>query len=141
MPHKIFEFLLSLGHLTFENGHLLFFGVVDFIDLVEFLFRFDTKTLCDVKVIVCLFIIHLIGRQLLLGSVESDTDLLLIFLNIFLFDFGLLELQLEGFLLFKELLVEEVLHGGIQWVICSKIFEVIFVLWSGHDMTRVSYKI
>ncbi len=141
VTHEIFKLFLSLCDLTFEDVHLLSFGVVDLIDLVEFLFRFDTETLCNVEIIVGFFVVHLIGGELLLGCVKTDTDFLLIFLYVFLLDFGLLELKFEGFFLFKELLVEELLHGGIQRVICSEVFKIILVFGSGHEEMRVSYKI
>lgn len=141
MTHEIFELFLGFGDFVFEDVHLLSFGVVDFIDLVEFLLRFDTKALCDVKIVMGLFVVHLIGCELLLGGVKTDTDFLFIFLYVFLFDFGLLELEFEGFFLFEELLVEKLLHGGIQRVICGKIFEIILVFGFGHEWMRVSYKI
>ena len=129
VAHQIFELLLSFGYFILEYGHLLFFGVVDFIDLIEFLLGFDSEPLSDVKVIVSLLIIHLVCCQLLLGCVQTDTDLLLILLDFFLLDFGLLKFQLECLFFFEELFVEELLHGGIQWIICSQVFEIIFVLW------------
>ena len=141
VTHEIFKLFLSFCNFTFEDVHLLSFGVVDLIDLVEFLFRFDTKTLCNVEIIVGLFVVHLIGGELLLGGVKTNTNFLFTFLDVFLLYFGLLKLKFERFFLFKELLIEELLHGGIQRVIGSEVFKIVLVFGSGHEEMRVSYKI
>lgn len=91
VSHEIFQLFLCFGDFAFENVHLLSFGVVDLIDLVEFLFGLDTETLGDVEIVVGFFVVHLVGCELLLGGVESNTDLFFVFLDVFLFDFGLLE--------------------------------------------------
>lgn len=134
MSHEIFELLLCFGDFAFENVCLLFFGIVDFIDLVKFLFRFNSESLCDIVVVMCFLVIHLVGSKLLLRSVKTDTDFLFAFLNVFLFYFGLLQFQFERFFFFKELLIEELLHGSIEWIVSCQVFEIIFVLRSGHDL-------
>ena len=134
VSHEIFELFLCFGDFAFENVHLLSFGVVDLIDLVEFLFGLDTETLGDVEIVVGFFVVHLIGCELLLSGVEANTDLFFVFLDVFLFDFGLLEFEFEGFFLFEELLVEQVLHGGVEWVIGSEVLEIVLVLSSGHGI-------
>lgn len=134
MSHEIFELLLCFGDFAFENVCLLFFGVVDFIDLVKFLFRLNSESLCDIVIVMCFLVIHLVGSKLLLRSVKTDTDFLFAFLNVFLFYFGLLQFQFECFFFFKELLIEELLHGSIEWIVSCQVFEIIFVLRSGHDL-------
>jgi len=134
MSHEIFELFLCFSDFSFKNVGLLFFGIVNFIDLVKFLFRFDSKSLCDIVIVMCFFVIHLVGSKLLLRSVKTDTDFLFTFLNIFLFYFSFLQFQFECLFFFEELLIEKVLHRSIKWVISCQIFEIIFVLRSGHEL-------
>lgn len=134
VSHEIFELLLGFGDLTLEDVGLLFFGVVDFVDLVEFLFRLYSESLCDVVIVMCLLVVHLVGGELLLCGIQAHTDLLLGFLYVFLFDFGLLQFQLERLLLFKQLLVEQLLHGRVERVVCGQILEIVFAFGFGHDL-------
>jgi len=101
MSHEIFELLLCFGDFAFENVCLLFFGIVDFIDLVKFLFRFNSESLCDIVIVMCFLVIHLVGSKLLLRSVKTDTDFLFAFLNCFSFLFWLIAIPIRVLLLFQ----------------------------------------
>jgi hypothetical protein len=76
MPHQVLKLLLCLCHFVFKDRCLLFLCIVNFIDLVKFLLRLDSKTLCNVEILVRFLIVHLISSQLLLCSVQTHTDLL-----------------------------------------------------------------
>lgn len=117
MSHEIFQLFLCFGDFSFEDVGLLFFGVVDLIDLVKFLFWFYSESLCDIVIIMGFFVIHLISSQLLLCCVKTDTDFLFTFLNIFLFDFSLLKFQFKSLFFLQKLFIEEILHGSIKWII------------------------
>ena len=93
MLHEVLKLLLRLGYLALEDIELLLFGIVDFIDLSELLLRLDPESLGNIEVIVCLFVVHLVGGQLLLGIVQPYTYLLLVLLDGLCFRCYLLLLQ------------------------------------------------
>lgn len=126
MFHQVLEFFLRFPDLATQDRGLFLLGIVKFIDLGEFLLCLKSQSLCDVKVIVCSFVVHLISGQLLLCGVEADTDFFLVFLDLGAFGPRLLVFQFQLFLAAQVLLLYFLLQSRVELVVCCQEFEVLF---------------
>ncbi len=133
MLHEVFKFLLSFGDLVPEDVGLLLLGVVEFIDLGEFLFCLYSEALCDIEVVVCSFVVHLVGGELLLGSIEPHSHFLLVLLDLVSLGLHLLELQLQLLLPSQVLLLYLLLQACVEAVVGSQELKVLLFFGLGHE--------
>lgn len=130
--HEVLEFLLGLGRLVLQHVGFLLLGLAELVHLRQFLLGLHAEPLGDVEVVVRTLVVHLVRGELLLGSVEPDTHLLLHLLDLIALGFGLLELQLELLLALEVLLLDPLLQAGVEVVVGSQELEVLLFLPVGH---------
>ena len=92
VPNQILELLLGFGNFVSQHSSFLFFRIVHLVDLRKLLFRLNAQPLSNIKVIMSTLIVHLIGSQLLLSCVQSNSYFLLALLDLFPLGLGFLEL-------------------------------------------------
>ena len=135
MSHEILQLFLSLGHFAFQDIGLFFFGVVELVDLRQFLFGLDSQSLCDVEVVVGSLVVHLVGGQLLLGGVEAHADFFFVFLDLLPAGLGFLVFEFELFLSFEVLLLEFFLEASVECVVCGEELEIFLASGVSHELS------
>lgn len=94
----------------------------------------------DVEVIMGAFVVHLIGGELLLRSVETDTDFFLVLLDLGAFGLGLLVLQLELLLASEVLLLDLLLQACVELVVGRQELEILLSSFIGHRKLQKIFK-